>query len=293
MNLIYMASPTVGGWVSFTAHLALKENATVYKLSKRSEKSPRQFGYGVTYRNTAVWPAGNTLITALDKHHYNRLNLIPQGTYLVVHDPTEITKTLSEHIYRFRIITIRKSVHRILPNSIFLPHPFFPFPLKVPNLVRTPISISRIDWDKNIDVIIAANELGADITLWGAPNRLYIHHAGLNIANYYRGAFPKSFEAIADILASASCIVDMSSIKHDGGGSQYTFLEAIYGGLPLILNKKWTDVNDSIWDESNCAAVSTPEELYDATQRTNLPIAMQLLLPHLQTNWSHHLFPLP
>ena len=44
MNLIYMAKPTYGGWVSFTAHLANKYNFKIYKITKRTEKKCRKFG---------------------------------------------------------------------------------------------------------------------------------------------------------------------------------------------------------------------------------------------------------
>ena len=37
--LIYMAKPSYGGWISFTAHLALKKSYKLYKLSdKKTEK---------------------------------------------------------------------------------------------------------------------------------------------------------------------------------------------------------------------------------------------------------------
>ena len=32
-NLIYMAKPPYGGWVSFTAHLALKKKYPLYKIN--------------------------------------------------------------------------------------------------------------------------------------------------------------------------------------------------------------------------------------------------------------------
>ena len=34
-----------------------------------------------------------------------------------------------------------------------------------------------------------------------------------------------------DILKNTQFVVDMSTIKNDGGGSQYTFLEAYLSGL--------------------------------------------------------------
>ena len=38
MNLVYMAKPGYGGWVSFTAHMALKYNANLLKIGNTTEK---------------------------------------------------------------------------------------------------------------------------------------------------------------------------------------------------------------------------------------------------------------
>ena len=57
MNLIYMAKPRFGGWVTFTAHLARKYNYKLFKIHSKTEKkkdgSPvlRDYGYGVKYQN--------------------------------------------------------------------------------------------------------------------------------------------------------------------------------------------------------------------------------------------------
>ena len=37
VNLIYMATPTFGGWVTMTAHLSLKYNYPLYKVSKSNK----------------------------------------------------------------------------------------------------------------------------------------------------------------------------------------------------------------------------------------------------------------
>ena len=44
MNLIYMAKPIYGGWVTFTAHLSIKNKFPVYKIGKGSDKSNRKYG---------------------------------------------------------------------------------------------------------------------------------------------------------------------------------------------------------------------------------------------------------
>ena len=123
------------------------------------------------------------------------------------------------------------------------------------------------------------------IEIWGFVNRLYLHHSGLDMGSAYKGRFPKSFTAISEILSGASHVVDLSTICRDGGGSQYTFLEAIYHGVPLILHKKWIEHPNSIFkDGVNCRAVSNAVELVDALKMPPL-LATELLEPHLTVSW--------
>ena len=37
-NLVYMARPIYGGWVTFTSHLSLKYNCDLYKVEKEQKK---------------------------------------------------------------------------------------------------------------------------------------------------------------------------------------------------------------------------------------------------------------
>ena len=92
-NLVYMAKPIYGGWVTYTAHLSLKNDYSIYKIGKRTEKNLRDYGYNTKYHNLKIEDLiklGNLMITALDKHYYEYLQYFPQGTLLVIHDPTEL-----------------------------------------------------------------------------------------------------------------------------------------------------------------------------------------------------------
>ena len=42
VNLIYMAKPRFGGWVTFTAHLSQKYNYKLYKIHTKTEKKKRR-----------------------------------------------------------------------------------------------------------------------------------------------------------------------------------------------------------------------------------------------------------
>ena len=49
MNLIYMAKPIYGGWVTFTAHLCLKYNCELLKIGKKTEKNKSHIVVGFRY----------------------------------------------------------------------------------------------------------------------------------------------------------------------------------------------------------------------------------------------------
>ena len=58
-------------------------------------------------------------------------------------------------------------------------------------------------------------------------------------------------------------MVDMSTIKGDGGGTQYTFLEAIHNNCVLVLNNEWITKGDLFVSGVNCIGVSDETELAD------------------------------
>lgn len=297
MSLYYLANPNYGGWVSFTAHLALKHNLDVYKVCKINEKRTREFGYGVVYKNiNSVNQSGVKIITALDKHHYHLCSLFPDNTSLVIHDPTELKQIPLEILKRFDIITIRQSVKDFLFNnysiqSRFLVHPFYPYiTTKQSNPTRA-VSISRVDYDKHTDIILGANNPLPIVDIYGFVNRMYLHHkldAEL-FTKSYKGSFKKDFNALNNILQDVKFVVDLSVIKNDGGGSQYTFLEAIHQDCILILHKNWLSKDSIFIDGYNCIAVSNSNELKEALNRIDvgdiLINSKKLLEPHLEIVW--------
>ena len=82
----------------------------------------------------------------------------------------------------------------------------------------------------------------------------------------------------------------MSTIKYDGGGSQYTFLEAIYQGCVLVLHRDWVNQGKTFKEGVNCLAADTPEELASILSEprdiTNLiKESRKLLQPHVVVKW--------
>lgn len=293
LNLLYLAKPVYGGWVTFTAHLSHKYNAPIYKIAGRNEKFKRNYGYECEYQNidvSEVLKLNNIMITAVDKHYYEYLYLFPPNTQIVIHDPTEckVNKKTPNPLVQvtekndnillnhFKVITIRESVQEYLVNTFnvqsqFMPHPFYPYEVpECDGLGYECVSISRIDFDKNTDILLKANQILKDpkkhIYIFGAENRLYVHHKlkELNFTAFWKGKFPKNLSPTYEghsILKDAKYMIDMSIIKGDGGGTQYTFLEAIHQDCVLILHLDWINAGNTFQSGVNCIGVSSGEEL--------------------------------
>jgi len=300
-----MSKCRYGGWVSFTAHLSLKQNWSVYRITKTNEKRMRQFGYGVNYRNvnTDNLP-DNILITAIDKTYYKYLEYIPDGSHIVIHDPTELKKQVIPHLSRFKIIVIRETVKKVLKEkydleSKFLHHPFYQYPVNRNIEKKNTVSVSRIDYDKHTDILINANEkmdVAQHIDIYGKINNLYVHRKlGDSLEPYYCGCFERSFIDLDKILTPAKYVVDMSAIVGDGAGSQYTFLEAIHQDCVLILNHKWTcGLKTDFLNGINCFIVKDEDMLINIlTTKVDLePLkieARKLLDNHINVDWGKEL----
>ena len=309
IQLIYMARPIYGGWVSFTAHLSLKYSLPLFKISSKTEEKQREYGYGAHYQNRAPndLPKGRILITAIDKSYYEFLDKLPDGTMIVIHDPTEVSgkgkEPVLRNLARFKVITIRESVKKFLKDqfeikSKFVIHPFYEYPFTKTKDPGGAVSISRIDFDKHTDIILKANKSLKDpIDIYGAINRQYVFFKlnDLGFKKYYKGPFEKSFEDLDDILADAKFVVDMSVIKNDGGGSQYTFLESMYQGFALVINAKWiTGSKTEFIEGKNCFVVADEEELAtllnkDPNTARVVRGGKELLKPHIEVNWPKEL----
>lgn len=272
-SLLYLARPNYGGWVTFTAHLQrLLPGSRLYKIGNKLERKTRDFGYDVRYQNIpaeALPMLENIVITAIDKNYYNILPRVRSGK-IVIHDPTELKKELIPHLEKLEVITIRKKVHDLLIdkyslNSQLINHPYQPFEYKETKKSGI-VSLCRIDFDKHFDIVLDSN---IPIDIYGSANTMYVYHKldKDKFNSLYKGHIPKTSQAIQDVLLNKRYFVDMSLIKGDGGGTQYSFLEAINAKCVLILQKAWIEAGDTFKHEHNCIAVSSAKELADAVNR--------------------------
>jgi len=247
MTIAYLAKAKYGGWPTFLRHLhvAMTEvgmGPAIRVVGARTAGLPHEFGHGLRARRMTLpdlcRATGPVLIAAADKDHADAARqLVERGAYIVVHDPAE------KHLAGFpqdRMIVIRESMLRHAPKATFIRHPYRRDKPGRRSMYEA-VAHSRIDFDKYTHLILAANDLGANIRIFGAANTRYIF---LKIASRWPDFKPERFPmeagAGAALCASAEVVVDMSAIANDGGGTQYSFLEAWDAGTPLVINAKWT-----------------------------------------------------
>ena len=286
----FLSDYMYGGCATFTAHLLHTLNRReVFSIAKRFESRKRNFGYEILYQNVPLEyfdTVKNIFITDMFQHFECLGKPKRKGKReitIVIHDPGEISKFNEPYLKYWNIITIRKSMQQFLQNrygmeSKFIYHPFYPYQIQQQGDGEEEeeeeknkmwaVSISRIDFYKNIEIILDANK-GAEnpVKIYGWANSKYVSQRldTDSFNQYYQGKYVKSFNATSEILRKAKFMVDLSFLPNDGGGTQYTFLDAIYHNCAIILNRKWIENVDTKYRDfkegENCYAVSNAEEL--------------------------------
>ncbi len=216
-----------------------------------------------------------------------------KGHSIVVHDVNEIPR-YEPYLKDMKVFVIREimktKLNQIGIKSKYLKHPFYQFPLYSKEKTQI-ISTARIDGRKHPEIIMEANHLASGCILDTHLNPISYnggqviddgiirvrsgHSPMTNMVkdNFtedqkkqyeacYEGPFDMTFDATAKTYADAIAVVDMSRFaKGDGGGTQYTFLEAIYCGCILIVNHEWLTWPGPFENLVNCIAIANPQEL--------------------------------
>jgi hypothetical protein len=264
------------------------EDHEVIRMTNRTENTHRDMGNSVPYRNMSdediLELEGPILITALDKHHREvAMKLLEKGAHIVIHDPTELRNSeFRKAISPSQVIVIRKSMLKHMPEATFIPHPYIPLGTtdtldfkQWEGRKHHAISVSRLDFDKNSHWLFEANRQlppEKQIYIRGAENRMYTKNKILpkypeytqdsNREEEDRAIYELDFRGAVNLCRTARFMTDFSVIQGDGGGTQYTFLEAIDAGTICLLHREWIHPNDAMVDHGgnqNCMSFGTWE----------------------------------
>lgn len=284
--ILYATKVNIGGWATFTRHLfdslvAEGQEATIVKIGNRTEEFMRPFGdQGHQYQNVAEadlirWAKGDPMIiAALGKHYVETAEkLIAKGAKVVIHDTAESTNRMDVG----EAWVIRKALRRAAPRTRFIRHPYVPHerPVEAQRRAVKAVATSRVDFDKNTAMILDANRLGANINIVGFENRLYTRFKIMpDYPEWVQspGTHPKTGAGSYAHCLTAKFMVDLTDIKGDGGGTQYTFLEAWDAGAVPIIGEWWIREKDDMKVAENCWAIRDAHDLL-STLRSSGAIA--------------------
>lgn len=293
IGLFFMYRTFGGGTTSFTVHLyeGMRRaglNPKIFRVKERGEHFTRPFAKyeGVEYRNITSEEA-----IKIAKHNPSVLvapcnskflqfdptiiaKLMKAGMRLVIHDPNEfeIYDHLENRHTIKRPICIRPTMKQFFPDAVFIPHPYVreypknnaPLPAKRP---WHAVSIARITFVKRTQIIVEANTKlpkNKQVVLRGAENRLFTR---FKILPYYpefkQGGygFPMVWGASARECAKARYAVDLTWFPDDGGGSQYSFMEAWDAGAINVIHEDWLRYKGEMKAGKNCLTVTDAKTL--------------------------------
>jgi hypothetical protein len=138
-DLLFIATLTYGGFMSFSAHLMLKHGIAqrpLYRVSNQKDSKARIFGYNINYQNLApealsslkhpfILAFGFERVKRLDRTHPGPILQHlkdKENTTIVIHDPGEIRgkerKQLLDYLRQWKVITIRPAVKRYLKEEL-------------------------------------------------------------------------------------------------------------------------------------------------------------------------------
>lgn len=258
VSLLFLSKTKFGGWVTYTAHLyrtleAQGHEVDIVKIKDRTSPNLGDFGYGLSFHTYdlrflhSVSKDRALLIIGIEKEYivYGHELLKMKNTGIVFHDPraTKYVPFIPE--WKNRIVSIRKNNLQYVPEATYVGHPYVrASAIDVHRTVHAR-SIARIDFDKNTVALLDANRIlsqDKQIDIQGFENRMYSH---FNIVPKYpewkQGSrtFPANEGEAHRMMRETKFLVDMSSIKGDGGGTQYTFLEAMDAGAVCVIGQTW------------------------------------------------------
>ncbi len=194
---------------------------------------------------------------------------------LVFHDHNEATTDQLDAMRKYqRVIVIRKPMRAWLAErgvkATFIPHPYVPYDgdreSKHPHVRAR--SIAFLNFRKHQEIISQANVLVPDqpCIMHGKVNRMFVHFKLSKMVptwkDHYQGAFADKPGESIRLFAKCELAVNLTKLKEDGDGTEYSMLEAWDAGVPLVVHRGWILTGkDEIQEGKTALAVESAEEL--------------------------------
>ena len=296
--LFFMPRSFGGGTTSYTAHLyegmrLAGYEPTVYRVKERGETDrPRPFAKydGVTYRNVdsktalAIVRRVPSLMTAPCNSRYLEFDptimsrMMRAGMRVTVHDPSELVNYDERPEGAF---CVRPAMKKLLKSAKFIPHPFVREYGDERHVSRDrefyAVSVARVTFVKRTELILEANEsLSRErrVVLRGFENRVYTRFKVMPRFSRYRQGltgFHHAWGSGSRECARGHYAVDFSWFAEDGGGSQYTFMEAWDAGTANVVHEDWLRYRGEMVHDKNCVGVKGSAGLVELLKNGRLP----------------------
>lgn len=263
INIIHMAPWPLGGSTSYVVNLAktFEVAGVAYRILRpaaRTESKLRQMGeFGVYYQNMS-WDDlhrqdGVPLLASAptdvdDAERVHTLVMEGEGKF-VFHDPNEfgIYPHWKLDGALHNTICIREVGLEHVKSGYFIPHPYVRVAVNSDvTRNRMALSIARTSAVKNSHWILEANDRLPEqrrVVLYGEVNRMWWN---FNVRKKWpdrpipeTAKFPRTYGTAVKLCTQYHLMVDLTIFKNDGGGTQYSFLEAMDGGAVPVMTKDW------------------------------------------------------
>lgn len=310
------SNPT--GAATFTEHLKsmlinLGEEVSIYRIREKNyprAKPIHKFGGSFVTDisiETAIEIARNnpSLMT-----HFIRGNkeaklcqdfVAATGCPFVIHDPRGLVNEMLTAASKSgaKAVFIRSAMQKLFKqktnntvSSVFIKHPYIRQSEydRSYNKKHNAVAVARIAREKNTHIICEANQFLSpekSIDIFGAiSDRLYSY---FNLDKKFPAWRERYFgeQQINNVDTYTLCknsnfAIDMSTFKGEGGGTQYTFLEAMDAGCCLVLHSNWVTYEGGMENWKNCLVASNAKELANIVSNSpvKLPGYEELLAEH-------------
>lgn len=265
INILHLCDFRINGTVTFVAQLAKAFDAAkipcrIIRLAKRSESRLRPLGADpqVSYQNLTFEDAAKLEGKFIMGSSSGDLPLSMKGVDLVqrskgcfvFHDPHEYQSSawwrFARDLHKSRVVCVRQQGLSTIPYGRVILHPYTRVYPGLWKPRRRACSLSRVCAIKHSEIIVEANQkLVNKIDLLGDVNRFWWrytiqkHWPGLPIPQ----KAPETTSR-AELASQYVYMVDLTSIPGDGGGVQYTTLEALDAGTIPVFHRDWTSGPD-------------------------------------------------